>query len=196
MTGLRVGPVSKSDAARVVVARHYLRRKPPISLAWGLYRGDELVGVCTFGVPPSRHLQISACKPDPSCVLELNRLWVCDSMPRNTESWFVARALKAMPPRIIVSYADTAAGHQGYIYRACNFLYAGLTDAERKTPRYDYVVAGKHSRDAFRSGEYVRVRRKPKHRYWTVTGNRREQKELMRKATWPQQSWADVGVVA
>ena len=110
-------------------------------------------------------------------------------MPRNTESWFVARALALLPPKIVLSYADTAAGHMGYIYRASNFHYAGWTDMERKTPRFDYIAPGKHSRDAFRNGFTARVRRKPKVKYWTVTGNRRERKRLEAQCLWPKLDW-------
>lgn len=97
-----------------------------------------------------------------------------------------------LPPLIIVSYADTAHGHAGYIYRALNFNYAGWTDMERKTPRFDYVVPGKHSREAFRGGvaQFTeRVRRKPKVRYWIVTGDRRQQKALRRMCAWPVMDW-------
>lgn len=182
---LTVGVLCKRRAAALVVEHHYLHRKPGMSFAFGLFAGAEVVGVCTFGVPPSRHLQKSLCPSDPGKVIELNRLWVSDTMPRNTESWFVSRALRALPPLLVVSYADTAAGHNGTVYRALNFNYAGLTDSDRKTPRYDYVVEGKHSRDAFRSGNYIRVRRRPKHKFWIATGNRRERHELEQLSGWP-----------
>ena len=131
---------------------------------------------------------VGACA-DTKVVIELNRLWVHDSLPRNTESWFVSRALALLPPKIVLSYADTAAGHLGYIYRALNFNYAGWTDMERKTPRFDYVSPGKHSRDAFRNGFTDRVRRKPKVRYWITTGNRRERKQLEAQCLWPKMDW-------
>ena len=148
----------------------------------------------TFGTPASRHLQVSACPTDPAAVTELNRLWVHDSEPANSESWFVSRALRKLPPRIVVSYADTAYGHQGYIYRALNFRYAGWTDMDRKTPRFDYVpLSGGHSRDAFRGGTTgERVRRKPKVRYWTVTGNRSERRALASKCAWPSLDWREL----
>jgi hypothetical protein len=176
-------------ATRVVIENHYLHRKSNVRFAFGLFTSNGLVGVVVFGTPASRHLQISACKTDPQNVVELNRLWVSDTMPRNTESWFVSRALKSLPALIVVSYADTQQGHFGYIYRALGFNYAGWTDMERKTPRYDYVVPGKHSRDAFRTGYSHRVQRLPKVRYWIVTGNKRERKALMRKCTWPILDW-------
>lgn len=138
---LTVGPVEARLAAQTVVAHHYLHRRPPISHAYGLWLATELVGVVTFGVPASRHLQKSLCPSDPDLVLELNRLWVHDSQPKNTESWFVSRALALLPPRLVASYADPIYGHAGYIYRALNFHYAGWTDMERKTPRFDYLPA-------------------------------------------------------
>jgi hypothetical protein len=199
-------PIPSRMAARVVIQHHYLHRRPPISHAFGLLIGADVVGVVTFGTPPSRHLQMSACPSNPAAVIELNRLWVSDEMPRNTESWFVSRALAMLPPLIVVSYADTERGHVGYIYRALNFFYAGWTDMERKTPRYDYVptpelstdagllfppseIKGKHSRDAMRCGEYTRVRRKPKLKYWTATGNRRDRRGLVAACGWPRLDW-------
>ncbi len=186
-----------NTAGIAVVRNHYLHRKPPISYAFVLSDSEilgDILGVVTFGTPASRHLQQSACATNPSIVVELNRLWVDDRCPANTESWFVSRALKMIPPRIVVSYADTAHGHVGYIYRALNFAYSGLTDSDRKTPRFDYVTPGKHSRDTTRNGTLAtaeKVRRKPKHRYFCATGNRKERRELMKIATWPRMSWAE-----
>lgn len=190
---LAVVCMDKGEAGAVVQSEHYLHRKPPISYAFGLYQGAVLRGVCTFGVPPSRHLQISACPSRPSSVLELNRLWVHDEMERNTESWFVSRCLKHMPAFIIVSYADTAYRHRGFIYRTLSWRFAGLTDEERKTPRFDYLVPGKHTREAFRSGDganSIKVRRKPKYRYWTITGDRRQRRELAALCRWDSKPWA------
>jgi hypothetical protein len=188
----RVEAISKGVATKLVVEKHYLHRAPPITAAFGLLGVTGLVGVCTFGTPGSRHVQLSACKTRPERVIELNRLWVCDSMPRNSESWFVSRCLREVPPSIVVSYADTSVGHVGFIYRALNFNYAGWTDMERKTPRFDYVVPGKHSRDAFRNGvrQFTeRVRRRPKVRYWTVTGNKSDRRRLESICTWPILNW-------
>src|ERR1700761_1144172 len=100
---LTVGAISDAEAARGVVAHPYLHRKPNISLAFGLYLGDRTMGVVTFGCPPSRHLQAGVCPDNPGAVIELNRLWVSDELGRNSESWFVARALRLCPARIVVS---------------------------------------------------------------------------------------------
>jgi hypothetical protein len=170
-----------SDPARAaLLEKHYLKRLPPISVGFELWDETGLCAVVTFGVPASRHLQISACPSDPSKVLELNRLWIDDRMPRNTASSFVRNCMRQMDPAIIVSYADPMAGHKGTVYHAMGFYYAGMTDADRKTPRFDYVPTnGKHSRDAFRSGDYVKVRRIPKHKFWAYSGRNKRERHAM-----------------
>ena len=191
MSDLSVVSLSATVARTVAEREHYMHRKPAVSFAYGLMSGTDLVGVCTFGTPASRHLQMGACPSDPARVIELNRLWVHDDMPKNTESWFVSRSLHLLPSRIVVSYADTVQGHMGHMYRACNFRYAGWTDMERKTPRYDYVPEDPsvHTRDAFRNGFDRRVRRRPKVKYWTVTGDRRQRKALLELCGWPSLDW-------
>jgi len=64
-------------------------------------------------------------------VFELNRLWVHDSLPRNTESQFVGwylRQIKRVHPNIIlISYADGSRkspdgrSHVGIVYQATNW---------------------------------------------------------------------------
>lgn len=186
-----VSAIEHKTARDIVEKEHYLHRKPPVSYAYGLFDEKKIIGAVTFGTPPSRHLQMSACPENPGLVVELNRLWVHDLGPENGESWFLGRALRLLPPRIVVSYADTTYGHMGYVYRAANFKYAGWSDMERKTPRYDYVPADTsvHTRDAFRNGYEKRVRRKPKVRYWCVTGSKTDRKVLYRKMAWPDLDW-------
>lgn len=192
LPGLMVVPLESKVAAQLVVANHYLHRRPPISFAYGLYAPKRgIVGVVTYGVPASRHLQMGACPSDPSLVVELNRLWVHDDMPKNTESWFVSRTLKMMPPRIVVSYADPLWGHIGYIYRALSFHYAGWTDMERKTPRFDYLPADPrtHTRDAFRNGYVAKRRRVAKVKYWIATGTKADKRRLTALCGWPAYDW-------
>ena len=190
---LVISEIDKKVATDIVVDFHYLHRRPPISFCYGLFCEHILRGAITFGVPASRNLQISVCPSDPDLVLELNRLWVDDLMPRNSESWFISRSLKMLPPRLVCSYADTSSGHVGYVYRGSNWFYHGYTDMERKTPRYDYCVPGKHSRDAFRGdAKYIRVRRRPKYKYWIATGNRRDRRRLQSICGWGKRSWNEV----
>ena len=96
-----------------------------------------------------------------------------------------------LPPRIVVSYADPLFGHLGYIYRALNFHYAGWTDMDRKTPRYDYIPHDprQHTREAFRTGYAFKRRRVAKVKYWTVTGDRSDRRALEGLCAWPRMDW-------
>lgn len=193
-----VAAIDKRLASELVVRHHYLHRAPNQSYAFGLFAGGDVVGAVTFGAPASRHLQMGACPESPSLVTELNRLWCHDDCPRNTESYFVSRALRMLPPLIVVSYADTKWGHVGTVYRALGFRYAGWTDMERKVARWDYIPQdGKHTRDSWRTGEAAwthRVRRKPKAKYWRATGDRRDRRRLERMCGWPSLDWREFPV--
>lgn len=199
MDDLSIHPIAAKDAIKLVVDNHYLHRRPPISFAFGVFKSNDLLGCVTYGIPASRHLQKSACPTAPDIVIELNRLWLDDSLPKNCESWFVSKTLKLLPPRIVVSYADPVIDgngrqHFGFIYRALNFYYAGWTDMHRKTPRIDYLPADPttHTRDAFRNGYVEKRYRVAKVKYWTVTGNKRERRDLERLCPWPKLSWIDL----
>ena len=70
-----------------------------------------------------------------------------DDTPKNTESYFIGKTLRWLKEytkyRVIISFADTAQGHKGTIYKATNFEYLGTTAPGRKL-----IVDGKeyHSR--------------------------------------------------
>jgi hypothetical protein len=82
---------------------------------------------------------------------------------------------------IIVSYADTSQGHNGYIYQATNWLYTGLS--AKRTERYDINNPNKHSKSVTenKNNNYqdLAVRQRPqKHRYIFFTGNKKQIKIL------------------
>ena len=115
--------------------KHYAKRMCSISYAFGLFdNANILVGVITFGMPPSSTLAESICgKQYKDYVLELNRLVVNEGLPRNTLSFFVSNAIKMLPSnKIIVSFADANMNHNGYIYQATNFIYTGTSSNTSK----------------------------------------------------------------
>ena len=127
-SNLKIEKISYKVAMDVIVDKHYLHRKCPCSIAFGLFSEGGLVGVIVFGKPASYTLcNAIAGENESKNVIELNRLWVCDSMPKNTESWFISRSIKKCGYDIIVSFADTREGHIGYVYQATNWLYTGMT---------------------------------------------------------------------
>ena len=160
--------------------KHYARRMPRVSYAFGAYLNSEMVGVCTYGVTASPTLCTSVCGTEwRGHVLELNRL-CCNSIP-NLASQIVGKSLQMLPkPCIVVSYADTRQGHVGYIYQATNWLYTGATPECN-----EYATAnGTHSRN-YTLGVVGRQRRSSKHRYVYLCGDRRQRRTLLQALKWP-----------
>lgn len=87
--------------------------------------------------------------------IEFARLWVDDKCPRNTESYFVAYCMKYLHEHYpqfkgVVTWADPMVGHTGTLYRACNFIYDGLS---AKTKTYKNKATGKMVNNRTRSDE-------------------------------------------
>jgi hypothetical protein len=182
---LRVQSIPSEQCRPWLLKKHYARRLPPISYAFGAYRGTELIGVVTYGLPASPSLCLGICGPEwKDSVIELNRL-CCENSP-NVASSLVGRSLRLLPrPTIVVSYADTGHNHIGYIYQATNFLYTGKSDDGRKTPRADRIaVDGKHGRHQGRrengtvDTSIELVYRNPKHRYIFFVGSKKEVNQM------------------
>jgi len=189
---LDVKPIGRKDCAPFILEIHYAKRWPSISYAFGLFDHDELVGVVTYGTPPSAPLKRGIAGDEyKHQILELNRL--CLKYNRKNEaSKLVGRSLKMLPECIVVSFADTAQDHKGYVYQACNFLYCGLS-----AKRTDWKVKGKehlHGQtiaDEFRGtkdraaamrakygDDFYLAPRPRKHRYFYLVGS----KSFKRKA--------------
>lgn len=125
-----IEPISYNLAMDIVIEKHYLHRKCPVSFSFGLFnkKGSMPVGVVTYGVSPSSTLLKGICgESEKSNVYELNRLWVDDSVPKNGESYLIGRTIKFLDREIIVSYADISQSHIGVVYQATNFIYTGLS---------------------------------------------------------------------
>lgn len=126
-----VQAIRRRECKEWLLGKHYAKRIPPISYAFGLFTDDILQGICTFGIPASRF--DVGIQP-----YELNRLVVNDGLEKNALSYFVSQCLRNFPEEaIIVSYADTNQGHHGYIYQATNWLYTGSIDV-----REEFVIDG------------------------------------------------------
>ncbi len=111
---------------------HYLHRVPSIVAHYGLYRGQKLMGIITFGIPPSPQLMKICGEEYKKNVLELNRLWCYDESPRNSESYLISQGIKLLKKdksdiKILVSFADTRQDHLGYIYQATNWYFTGYS---------------------------------------------------------------------
>jgi hypothetical protein len=125
----RVLSIKKELCKEWLLYKHYAKRVPSILFSFGLFKKEILVGVITFGMPPSSSLASSICgEKYKSIVLELNRLVVNDGLDKNALSYFVSNSINQLPkPNIIVSFSDNNMNHNGYIYQATNFIFTGQT---------------------------------------------------------------------
>ena len=134
--------VSTRSEADHMIRKHYLKKWPGVCvLVLGLYVDNETRGVLVYALPPRE-----TSKRYGKTTWELARLWVCDSMPTNTETFFISKSIRYIQKtrrdvQMLVSYADPSASHSGVIYKASNWKSDGRTDQERKTPRFDYACA-------------------------------------------------------
>jgi hypothetical protein len=174
---MKVLPINNFEVEPWLLEKHYAKRMCSISFAFGLYDCENLVGVVTYGMPASPNLCMGVCGiENRDRVLELNRLCLNDGV-KNGASFLVSKSLQMLPkPTIVVSYADTAMGHVGYIYQASNFLFTGTTKERTDMAGED----GKHSRHSLGNSE-LRVNRSAKHRYVYFVGNKSQKNNLLKQ---------------
>lgn len=142
--------IAERDARPFVEAHHYSGTYPAARLAVGLHRArrwvtPELVGVAVFsvGVQPAALQRWAGVEAREG--VELGRFVLFDDVPGNGESWFLARAFRALRAqlpdvRAVLSYSDplprhtvagalVTPGHVGVIYQAFNARYHGTGSA-------------------------------------------------------------------
>lgn len=197
---MRVLPLKPEETHDWLLRVHYAKRIPCISYAFGLFEGQELLGVITYGIPASPPLcEGVAGKTNSQLVLELNRLAFTNPI-KNGPSLLVSHSLKLLPkPTIVVSYADCGQGHVGYVYQATNFLYTGLSVKHK-----DWKIKGMehlHGKAVANMAhgqekplEYMKARfgddfyfeeRPRKHRYVYICANKKDRKRLLSELLYP-----------
>jgi hypothetical protein len=181
---LTVKKIKSSDALPFILNIHYARRRPSISFAYGLFEEDNLIGICTYGSPPSPAVSRGVMGDEhKNKVLELNRLCLLHNR-KNEASFLVANSLKLLPrPRAIVSYADSMQNHVGIVYQACNFIFTGTTPQS-----YDFTSKdGTHPRHCYdhSNNNKIRVIRSAKHRYIYFIGSKSEIKTMKKLLRYP-----------
>lgn len=141
--GVEVLPDDRRARA-FVVEHHYSGSYPAARCRVGLFRMRALVGVAVFSVP-AQAAAIPRWTGTPAGV-ELGRFVLLDDVPANGESWFLARAFRALTSalpevRAVLSYSDplprrrgdgslVTPGHVGVIYQAHNGRFVGRGRAE------------------------------------------------------------------
>lgn len=170
--------IEPNEANAFQIVRHYLNKKASCLYSYGLFnkQTNEMLGVVLYGNPSTPKMQDICGIENRGEVVELTRLWVSDSCPRNSESFFISNTLKRIKHKIVVSFADPEVNHIGYVYQASNFLYTGKSerkgrvisiknsDIHNKTLWKKYGTAAK-IREVFGAENVVYVPYVTKHRY-------------------------------
>lgn len=135
--GMLVAYVDRDTANDVIRRNHYSGTFYNNSThhlgVWTLAEG--FVGVLQWGFPlnaASGHSIVPDL--DVSEWLELNRMWMDDRAPRNTESTAIGLAVRLLHRnvprlRMLQSFADERCGGLGVVYQACSFGFYGEHEA-------------------------------------------------------------------
>jgi len=127
-----VREISRDKANEIIKNNHYSGKFYNATyLHLGVFVDDCLLGVLQYGYamnPASQDSVVAGTKIDE--YLELNRMWLHDALPKNSESRAIAFSIKIIRrafPKIkwIQSFADERCGLGGVVYQACNFSYYG-----------------------------------------------------------------------
>lgn len=193
----QVKQISYQDTKPFILDIHYAKRMPSISYAYGLFDAEDLIGIISYGSPPSPALcKGIAGEENKSLVIELNRL-VLKHNKKNQASMLIGASFKLLPkPRIIVSYADTEQEHTGVVYQATNFIYTGLSD---KRKEWRLIGSNIHSKTVCETytleerknnkDKFVHVDRPRKHRYIYLIGNKNEKKKFLKDLKYKVQEY-------
>ena len=146
-----VQPVSLETAAILVRAYHYAAGGAnTATYTHGLFRaGDFMDADCqgvAWWIPPTRAAAEATYPENWEGVLALTRLVIVPGVPKNACSFLLARSRRMIDRRrwpCLVTYADTAEGHTGAIYRADNWEYLGLTSPERMYRKAGRMISRK-----------------------------------------------------
>jgi hypothetical protein len=127
---MTVAPVGTADVREFVNRYHYTGFGESMSWRWGLWHGVTLWGVIAYNLPTPAACA-SVFGPDHiDAVWHMTRLALADQAPHNSESRLIGGSLRAIErdhPDVwgVLTYADAAVGHIGYVYQATNALYTG-----------------------------------------------------------------------
>lgn len=130
--------ISITEAKNFIAIHHYAKNSPPINkIAIGLFKEKILVGVATwgFGVRPRHTIEKWFVGLTTKNYLELNRLCILDSEPRNTESYFLSKIYtwfrnNKAEIKVLTSWADGLRGKVGYVYQGSSWKYIGKIKSE------------------------------------------------------------------
>lgn len=133
----QVKEIDRNLANKIIINNHYSKKFYNATyIHLGVFIESALVGVLQYGYamnPASMGSVVTGTEIDE--YLELNRMWLDDSAPRNSESKAISYSIKFLKrkyPKIrwIQSFADERCGRFGVVYQAANFEFYGEHEAK------------------------------------------------------------------
>jgi len=128
-----VKTIHSSIAKEMVIRGHYSHKVAPSTcLNFGVFWKDKLEGVLQYGHPIDKRKSLTlVADTNWNGFLELNRMYMSPTLPKNTESRALAVTLRLIRKNLpsikwVVSYADGTQAGSGTIYRAAGFLLTGI----------------------------------------------------------------------
>jgi len=127
-----VKEIDRDIANKTIIENHYSGKYYNASyIHLGIYLNNSFVGVLQYGYamnPASASSVVKGTGIDE--YLELNRMWLSDKAPKNSESKAISYSVKYIKrkyPKIkwIQSFADERCSCFGIVYQACSFKYYG-----------------------------------------------------------------------
>lgn len=137
---LRIIP--SSLALNLYAKWHYLKDTPfPGSIHFGIFFDSQWLGAISYGPPSATNFHPYWTIETQKGWWDIKRLALSPCCPKNSESRVIAISIRLLRRAEIVkgviTYADTAQGHQGTIYKAAGFTPLGLSDE-----KCDFVIDG------------------------------------------------------
>ena len=132
---LTIKQIDKNIAKDMIIKNHYSHKwNTPFGLYnFGVFRDNQLLGVASYGYMMNPKAKIFTSNNPNGWMIELNRMWIDDSLGKNAETVLIGASLKLLrkiDPNIVAvqSFADGRLGC-GTIYKASNFQYYGFTES-------------------------------------------------------------------
>jgi adenine modification enzyme len=127
-----VREIDRDIANKMIVENHYSKKYYNASyIHLGVYMHGDLVGILQYGYAMNPASAGSVVKDTQlNQYLELNRMWLDDKAPRNSESKAISYSIKYIKKKYpdikwIQSFADERCGCFGIVYQSANFEYYG-----------------------------------------------------------------------
>jgi len=132
-TDIYLNPINRNVGSRIIKQNHYSKSvNTGTKYTLGIY--STQLGLCGviqlgWGVNSSKTKNLVR-DTEINEFIELNRLWVSDELPKNSESKIISLMFKWIKEndkniKWVISFADGVMGKVGTIYQATNFVYTG-----------------------------------------------------------------------